>query len=48
MGKINKFANLYDFKGNLKKTAPIENEYKTMPPISHRYPGTPLLSKPVM
>lgn len=41
MGKINKYANLYDLSGKKIKSAPIEAEalYKKLPPISHKYPG---------
>ena len=39
MGKICKFANLYNDKGNLIERAPIKTKVPQGQPLSHKYPG---------
>ena len=39
MGKICKFANLYDCNGKLVEKAPISTKYPQGQPVSHKYPG---------
>lgn len=39
MGKICKYANLYDYNGELIEKAPISTKYPQGQPVSHKYPG---------
>lgn len=39
MGKICKFANLYDSSGKLIEKAPIKTKVPQGQPVSHKYPG---------
>ena len=39
MGKICKYANLYDYNGKLIEKAPIITKMPQGQPVSHKYPG---------
>lgn len=39
MGKICKYANLYDYNGKLIEKAPIKTKIPQGQPVSHKYPG---------
>ena len=39
MGKICKYANLYDSSGKLIEKAPIKTKVPQGQPVSHKYPG---------
>lgn len=40
MGRISKYANLYDINGKLIEKAPIRKKVKQFPPRQTKYPGS--------